>query len=202
MARTKGSKNRPKDETVIVGLGHNQPPPEAEMSSEAEFDEQRQKLYIQYLEQEEDATDEKDVAASKIKNIRKAAKADGFSRAEINFGLRLRKANETDELDRWRRETQIARWLNHPIGAQAGLFDDVDRTPSVDKTKADGKIAGMSGRSCHAPQHLAQAQAQAWISGWHEGQAVNAKGIRPLSDARETADHSIEEAQELINAEI
>lgn len=167
-------------ETEASGLGHN--------SANIELtQEQRCALLVQGCKKIEDYQASLETIKSNIRNVRKSLKADGFERFEVDYALRLRKVDDTEELDRRRREARIAQWLNHPIGTQFDLFsDEPDRTPSVDKSYADGKVAGMEGVTCSPPSHLGQEQQQSWIKGWSYGQSLLAtEGFSPLSDAVE-----------------
>lgn len=150
-------------------------------------DLQRQALLIQGVVKIERLQEQMETIKADIRNTRKALKSEGFVRFEVDYALRLRKVDETEEMDRRRREARIARWLNHPIGTQTDLFDDeyTDRTPAVDKAFEDGRIAGMAGEKCEPP-YVGGEQSNRWIEGWHEGQAVLAsEGFSPLSDAIE-----------------
>jgi len=67
---------------------------------------------------------------------------------------------------------RLARWSGMPVGTQAHMFEaPADR-------REDGKIAGMEGKACQPPQHLAQVEAQKWIEGWHEGQTILASAFK------------------------
>jgi ribosome modulation factor len=118
-------------------------------------------------------------ATADLRNQYKRLKADlGITRKEAEFALALEKDEKGEELESHRRRMMLARWEGHPIGTQADMFDNVDRTPSVEKAYAAGKRAGLSGARCEPPHDPATEQAQNWIAGWHDGQAVLAKGIQ------------------------
>jgi len=70
----------------------------------------------------------------------------------ITYGLKLRKADESDAIEERRAQAEIARFLNHPIGTQPEfLFGMVDRTPGVDRAFLDGEQAGAEGKTCECP---------------------------------------------------
>jgi uncharacterized protein (UPF0335 family) len=169
------------------GPGHNsQSEPETSLT-----EDQRRALLLQGVAKIERLQESLESIKGDIRNVRKALKSDGFDRFEVDYALRLRKADETEELDKRRREARIAKWLNHPVGTQPDLFGEVDRTPSVDKAYEAGKIVGLEGGKCEVPHHYGQEQQSKWIEGWHDGQsALATKGFGPLSDASE------EEAEE------
>jgi len=182
MARKKSISS---DETP--GEGHN---------SVVLTEEERRAQLINGVKQIEDLTDQLKPIKDKIAEVKKHLKTIGFEKFEVDYALRIKKVDETEELDRRRREARVAAWFNHPIGTQPDLFsDEPDRTPSVDKAYEDGKIAGMEGRTCSPPSHLGQEQNQQWIRGWGDGQELLAvKGFSPLSDAVEDIDESETEA--------
>jgi uncharacterized protein (UPF0335 family) len=151
-------KPKQSSEDAAAGPGHN--------SGVTLTEEQRRALLLNGVKKIEDAQDQLETIKSNIRNLRKILKSDGFERFEVDYALRLRKVDETEELDKRRREARIAQWLNHAIGTQPDLFsDEPDRTPSVDKAYEDGKIAGMEGQTCSPPSHLGQEQNQQWIKG-------------------------------------
>jgi ribosome modulation factor len=180
------AKNKQPDEAG-PGPGHN---------SVDLTEEQRRAQLIKGCVEIEELQESVATLRTAIGNVKKRLKAVGIERFEVDYALRLRRVDETEELDKRRREARIAAWCNHPIGTQPDLFsDEPDRTPSVDKSFEDGKIAGMEGRGCEAPTHLGQEQQQSWIKGWGEGQELLAvKGFSPLSDAVEDIDENETEA--------
>jgi ribosome modulation factor len=103
----------------------------------------------------------------------KAAKADGITKKDLEYALRLRSDDSNGEelLEERRREIRIAKWLQHPVGTQMDMFDK-DRSTAEEKAFELGKNAGMEGKACIAPYDGSTKQAQAWIKGWHEGQAA------------------------------
>lgn len=175
MARKKSTLSD--DETA--GPGHN--------SGEqiALTEEERRARLVRGVKDIEDLQEQLKPIKEAIAGVRKDLKSIGFERFEIEYALRLKKVDETEELDRRRREARVAAWFNHPIGTQPDLFsDEPDRTPSVDKAFESGKIAGMEGQTCSPPSHFGQEQQQSWIRGWGIGQElITVDGFKPLSDA-------------------
>lgn len=183
--------SRKKSETA--GPGHNSGETPVVLT-----EDQRCALLVQGVKKIETYQEQLESIKANIRNVRRALKSDGFDRFEVDYALRLRRVDDTEELDRRRREARIARWLNHAIGTQADLFADeeiVDRTPSVDKAFSEGKLAGMEGESCNPPSHMGQEQRQEWIKGWGQGQSLIAvEGFAPLSDAAEESNDETEAA--------
>jgi ribosome modulation factor len=188
MGRPKGSKNKPKDgETPSVG--HNT----AELS-----DAEKQALLVRGLADLETMISDKDEIVAEIRTQRKRLISYGFEAFEIDFGLKLRKSGDGEALARRRREATIARFLNHPIGTQSDIFDEIDRTPSVDAAYEAGKVAGAEGKSANSPHPLGTEQNESWMKGWHEAQQTLASGFKKL----ETAEAAQAEAAEQDDLEV
>jgi uncharacterized protein (UPF0335 family) len=183
MARPKGSKNKPKaakPAAATPGVGHN------ELT-----DEQKTALLLQGVVKIERMRAEMASINADIRNVRKTLKADGFTKAEVDYAIFLRASKPEDATEQVRMQIRLAQWLAHPMGMQADLFGDgVDRTPSVERAYAEGKVAGMAGEACVLPSKWAPGseQAEAWVRGWHEGQAVLASGIKPIAESDDEPD--------------
>lgn len=151
------------DGTQPAAAGHN---------SSALTDDQQQALFWSHLGKIKRQRDKIASLTGELRQAYKLAKAEGFSKADLDYALRLESEDETEAIDRRRREAQIARWMAHPIGTQSDLFDGVDRTPAVDKAYATGKIAAFKGDAPIAPYaDGGSEQAQAWLRGHHDGSA-------------------------------
>jgi ribosome modulation factor len=74
------------------------------------------------------------------------------------------------------------------------MFDEVDRTPAVDKAFADGPVAGAGGKSAQPPYATGTEQEQAWLKGWHTGQADLASGFKKLEPAEASDQVEMEDA--------
>jgi ribosome modulation factor len=156
------------DETPSAG--HNSELSEAE----------KQALFLRGLTELEGMIADKDEIMSDIRNQRKRIISYGFTTADINFALGLRKKDDAESIEKRRREAMIARFLGHPIGTQADIFDELDRTPAADKALAEGKIAGAEGQAMSPPYDQSTEQGQQWLKGWQEGQADLASGFKKL----------------------
>jgi uncharacterized protein (UPF0335 family) len=132
-----------------------------------------------------------------IKEAKKRLVGYGFSKAAIAFGLKLRKNDDADMLEKHIAEMEVARFLNHPVGAQPELpFDAVDRTPGVDSARSDGELAGASGHTCVSPHPPGSPMEQPWIEGWHDGQATLASAFKKLEAQEDAAPAEDEESDE------
>jgi uncharacterized protein (UPF0335 family) len=125
--------------------------------------------------------EQKDVIVSSIRTARKKLVANGFAPKVIDFALRLRKDDDGEVIEQRRAEIEVARFLNHPVGTQPELpLNMEDRTPGVDKAKAEGEIAGAEGKTCSAPYAAGSPNEQAWLAGWHDGQATITSAFKKL----------------------
>lgn len=125
---------------------------------------------------------EKALAAKKkadadFKNICKTIKSEGGSVDSIKLTISLR-TPEGEKKFKELLETQrrIAEWNNLPIGQQGWLLDE-DRRPITERAFADGRKAGLEGKDCKPPHSPGEAS-NAWMEGWHDGQAALMAGIK------------------------
>ena len=79
------------------------------------------------------------------------------------------------------RQARVMRWMNIQIGTQESLFGE-DRTPAVDKAKAEGKRQGLAGETMNNPHHHTTEAHRAHNEGHAEGQAILAKGFKQTAD--------------------
>lgn len=142
---------------------------------------ERKALLLDGLSRLEGLIETKDEAVSAVRTARKKLVAHGFKPKVIDFALRLRKSEDDEMIEQRRAEIEVARFLNHPIGTQPDLpFDMQDRTPDVDKARAQGEIAGAEGKSRLPPYVTGTAQEQAWLDGWSNGQATLTSAFKKL----------------------
>lgn len=183
MARRKKSEEQQPEEQTAPEAGHNS----------GLTDSERQALFIRGITDLESQIEEKDTIVAAVRSQRKRIISYGFDAFEIDFALKLRKSDDAEMIEKRRREAQIARFLNHPIGSQLDWIDAVDRTPSVDTAYAEGKVAGARGESCKSPHGLGSEADQSWIKGWHEGQADLASAFKKI-EATTEQDAELEDA--------
>lgn len=174
-----------------------QDPPSAGHNHELTESEKRA-LLVNGLNKIEGLVEEKDEIVSDIRTERKRLVAHGFAPKIIDFALRLRKTEDADAIEQRKMEIEVARFLNHPIGTQPDMFDQPDRTPEVDRAFALGEIAGAEGKTCSAPYAAGSPNEQAWIKGWHQGQATLTSAFKKLeakaeAEAEEPEDEESED---------
>lgn len=173
-----------------AGPGHN-----SEMT-----DEQRLRLLRGHMDKVTGLKTKIASLTGELRSTYKTAKGDGIPKWEIDFALDLEKDEDDKMLERRRRETELARLLNHPIGTQFDMFDS-DPRPLVERATEEGKQAGLKGKDC-SPPHAPNTEAyEGWVSGWHQGQSVLAgkfqQGPKPdaelLRDADAKEDSGVDE---------
>lgn len=159
---------------------------------------EKQALLVNTLVAIEDLVEKKNTIVSGIRTARKKLVANGFAPKVIDFALRLRKDEDDAMVEQRRAEIEVARFLNHPIGTQADLFDiQADRTPEVDRAFSLGEIAGAEGKTASAPHVTGSPMEQAWLKGWHKGQATIAAAFKKLeAKAEAEADAEDDEGDE------
>lgn len=180
-------RGRPPKQKTIEGAIEQSKAAESNLSPEA-----RRALFVNGLMKLERLREKLNAANADVRNQRKALKAGGFSKEEIDYALYLRRTDDADIREQAEARERVARYLAKPIGFQFALLD-ANRTPEVDRAFERGKTAGMQGESCVPPYAAGSPQGQRWIEGWHEGQAslmaaFRAKGDDPEHPAGYTAD--------------
>ena len=143
-------------------LGHNGGP--AELSPD-----QQKALFFHHLGRVSALKEKVASASGELRAAYKSAKADSFTKKDIDFALSLENDEDEKMVEQRRRETEIAAWCGHPIGTQADLFDATDRTPLVERAAAEGRKAGAEGASSSANPYDGEA-GQVWMREWHAGQ--------------------------------
>lgn len=142
-------------------LGHNGGP--ADLTPQ-----QQRALFFHHLSAVAARKEKIASATGELRAALKAAKADGFTKKDIDFALSLENDEDEKMVEQRKREQEIAAWCGHPIGTQADLFD-VDRTPIVERAAAEGRKAGAEGQSSSTNPYDGEA-GQVWLREWHAGQ--------------------------------
>jgi len=140
-------------------------------------DDERQALHWEHVRDYEVVLAAKKKADADIKNVGKRIKAEGDSVAKVQITIALRTPEgEAAFKARIQEEMEVAAW--NGVGVQTELFGDADLMPAVDKKYADGKRDGLAGNPCRPECDASVPQYKSYMTGFHEGQAVLAKGIK------------------------
>lgn len=149
-------------------------------------DDQLQALFFQHKKKYETVLAAKKEADAAFKNACKLAKSELGDDAVLSIkdaiGFETEKGEATIKAS-IERQLRVARWMAVPLGSQSDFFNDfTDRTPAVDRARAEGKKAGLEGVTMKPPYATTLPQYDQWVEGWHEGQkAIFA--IQRASDA-------------------
>lgn len=148
--------------------GHN-----SRNSLEGLTDDQQRALLFQHLGPIAEKKEDMASLNGELRNLYKKAKADGFSKKEIDFALALISKDQDEMSDEHKQRMRIARWVNHPIGTQPDLFDFAP----IDKPYEDGKVAGLEGRDAVPPEKygVQGANYEGWMKGYYEGNTLRAQ---------------------------
>lgn len=163
-----------KTDLRVVGkhgqIGHNS-------GDTALTDDQQQVLFFNHKKSIGALKDKVAHATSELRNAYKLAKSEGFLKKDFDWAFELEKDEDDKAIEDRRRQANIARWLNHPIGTQADLFSDgadTDRRSQEERGYAEGKRAGMAGEICKPSFSAGTDGYGGYMKGWHEGAAVRA----------------------------
>lgn len=156
--------------------------PKTEVKSGNLNDSQHQALMLQNLKKIVALKTKATSASGELRAAYKEAKADGFTKKELDFAISLQNDDKDEMLTKRRRENQIARWLSHPIGTQSDMFDD--SRPIRDRAFDEGKRDGAADLPLKAPNHYAVGTPgyEGYMEGWHAGQAAIANSDREKED--------------------
>lgn len=121
---------------------------------------------------------EYDAERSALNDLFSLAKADKFSRKELQALLDDSKAIRRDLVAEEERRSQLRSWLGLPAGSQGDLFAS---TPQEAKDElafeGDGYAAGLRGVEGSPPDTVPARFVQAWMRGYHDGQEKLAWGL-------------------------
>ncbi|WP_306049254.1 hypothetical protein [Oceaniradius stylonematis] len=123
-------------------------------------------------------------AKAEERRLRGVAKSEGFKLAVVDEALRIKNIDDV-EIIRGEIEDR-ARIYSHMTGDQMDLFPD--RTPLVEKAKAEGVAAGWNGKECKSPYGPGSDADQAWIAGWHEGQTERREAFQSAMEKKKAAE--------------
>lgn len=174
----RAEKPEPKANGETPGIGHN-----------GLTDDQRAALTFDHKKKYEAALAAKRLADAALKQVCKVAKGDLGADAVADIKLMVELATDEGEAKLkadMERRLKVARWMGMPFGSQSDMFGE-DRTPAVDRAFALGKKAGLAGETMQPPHAPETEQHRRWVEGFHEGQAVIAKGIKPLTEIEAAA---------------
>lgn len=121
----------------------------------------------------------KEKRRSVVANIKK----DGFLLEEFKVSEQLDTENGENTLkEQISRMLRVARWKAVPLGAQADMFDEPDRTPIVDRARMEGRRDAMQGANRKTDYAPETEMYRAYMDAYDEAQAKVVKDqLKPLS---------------------
>lgn len=134
-------------------------------------DEEQQTLFLMHKREYEAALAAKKKADAEFKNTCKLAKSElgKHAVAMIKDAIALEtEAGEEDIQADIERKLKVARWMAVPLGSQMEMFED--RTPAVDRAKAEGLRDGKAGKPFTTEHQRGTEQFEAYSDGYAAGQ--------------------------------
>jgi hypothetical protein len=127
---------------------------------------------------------EYDAEKAALTDLFRQAKADGFSRKELQAILDDSASSRRDLLSEEERRAKLRSWAGLPAGTQADLF--AGPSAAFDELAAEGQgyTAGLRGDDSKMPDTYPAHYAPAFMRGWHAGQeklawALSEAGTNP-----------------------
>jgi len=127
-----------------------------------------------------------------LKRLRSALKLQGHTLDALDWGLSMEAQEDNTSEDQLRERIRVARFMNLPIGSQVFFFDEEGK-PAADaaatdtvmaKAYEDGRRRGLAGDNPDEQAYPPMtAEGQEHMRGWHDGQAILARNLKPLEDA-------------------
>lgn len=200
--RPKGSKNKTKDTSTVPASDRTVDPKDNEdkqatpaaprgptVAKDPLSDEQEHALTAHHTREYEKFLKAKKDADANFKNACKRAKSEGVGLRQIKEYIDYQTDEGRERLkEDLARKQKVARWAGLPVGTQINFLEEVDRTPIDERTKDDGKRAGLRGEKCEASKHIPGNLISAWVEGWQEGQGVLSARIKQTSDEQRAED--------------
>ncbi len=178
MARPKGSKNKPKDDTPV---GSKENPHKTPTTNVTEG------LFLVHCRKIADLEKKKDEAVAALRAGRKAAKGDGIDLKTFDAVRHLAKQTENEIAHGFNTLVAYARWMKTPVYHQMALFEvgEVNEDSVAAKAKERGEADGRLGKGQEAcPYDPTSEAGRRWLDGYHEGQAALMQGFEQLGGAQ------------------
>lgn len=178
MARTKGSKNKPKlglDAATLSKAPRQPRVPHTSADAAPLTDTQFKSLLMQNASRIGSIKDAIASTTGKMRAVYKQAKAEGIAKKDIDLVIDLQKTERNEASAAAIRRAKILEWV-HP-GALAKPETSIDQSDFA-KAFTEGKEAGKSGHNGNPPYHGGPL-ASAWMKGWKAGQSENLSNMTP-----------------------
>lgn len=150
---------------------------------------QSKALFMFHYQEIADATDVANAANEIRKTKRKEAKAHGIVLADIDYGLRVAKVEDTNIImQELIRHQEIASFFGLPVGTQVDM--DFEAEPLLDRLKREGFAAGYARRDRTPPVEEQSRQGQAWLKEYDKGRTQQANDLASAMETIETRERA------------
>jgi hypothetical protein len=120
------------------------------------------------------------------REVKAALKADGFTVKQFVIADQLTGTPKQEAKVRCEVKDLllVARWVNHPMGAQLDLFEQpLTLQTGVGSPYEQGKQAAMDNQAPRPPEGI---ESQVWLAGFHDEQARQVRaGIKPVENGHD-----------------
>lgn len=111
-------------------------------------------------------------------DVKAALKADGFKVGQMVIADQLTTVKgEAKVVGEVSDRLKVARWIGHAMGNQLDLFEQPDRTPSVDRAFDEGKQSSMENKPRKSPYAAELEQSRTWYAGYDKHQETLQGGV-------------------------
>lgn len=132
-----------------------------------------------------------DAEKNTMTDIFRLAKADGFTRKELQAILDDGAASRRDLTAEEERRAQLRTWAGLPAGTQADLFASPSAAQDELFAEGQGYTAGLRGDDSAMPDNFPPHHAPAWLRGYHAGQEKLAWAMSEAGTNPEKADSGL-----------
>jgi hypothetical protein len=147
-------------------------------------DDELRALALQHKHNYEGALAKKKRADADFKNACKVAETDGITVDQIKTMIACdTPEGEAKERAEIASTLQAAAWAGSPMGTQLQMFNEPDRTPSVDRAFDEGKKQSMEGKPAKPPHAPETEQYRSYMAGYQDDQTRRASMLGRGQDA-------------------
>jgi hypothetical protein len=197
MARTKGSKNKDREEKAEPKTKTKAKGASAQVTTAGgnTMDPEKRELFLADKRKYAELKEKAGKAASALRAHGKTIKADGFTLRQIQLAIQLDSPEAEAEFKALiANDLLAAQYAGAPIGRQLQLFLEPDRTPAVDLAYDMGVQDSMENKAARPPFDPSTPQHARYLEGFHDDTERRTKaGITATEPRAETLAKAREE---------
>lgn len=149
--------------------------------------DERKSLMFHHYQKVVDQKAKVDLEREEYKRLRKLAKADGVTLADLDFMIRCAEVDDPEIVpDEIKRRAEIAAWFALPVDFQPDMFGDFKREPAEDRARREGRAAGASGKGDN-PYDENSPTGRAWAEEWSKEQAKARDALKAAMEKKNAA---------------